>query len=122
MMNVSAAYPNTSHQRLLHNLRKTKIDRKVVNWVASFLTNRQTIVKTNKHTTPKLYTDLGLPQGSPLSSILYLFYNADLLDNCTKKGVDAQAYIDDITLMSAGKSVKDNTQKLAQVHNQVCES
>ena len=86
------------------------------------MTNRQTIVKTNEHTTPKLYTDLGLPQGSPLSSILYLFYNADLLDDCAKKGVDAQGYIDDITLMSASKTVRGNTQKLAQVHNQVCES
>lgn len=122
MMDVSAAYPNTSHQRLFHNLRKRKIDRKVVNWVASFLTNRQTIVNTNEHTTPKLYTDLGLPQGSPLSSILYLFYNVDLLDDCAKKVVDAQGYIDYITLMSASKSVRGNTQKLAQVHNQVCDS
>ena len=31
MMDVSAAYPNISHQRLLHNLQKRKIDRKVVN-------------------------------------------------------------------------------------------
>ncbi len=122
MMDVSAAYPNISNQRLLHNLRKRKIDVKVVNWVASFLTNRQTIVKTNEHITPKLYTDLGLPQGSPLSSILYLFYNADLLDDCAKKEVGAQGYIDDITLISASKSVKGNTQKLAQVHNQICES
>ena len=61
MMDIFAAYPNISHQRLLHNLRKKKIDIKVVNWVASFLTNRQTIVKTNEYTTPKLYTDLGLP-------------------------------------------------------------
>ena len=122
MMEVSAAYPNISHQRLLDNLRKRKFDRKVVNWVALFLTNRQTIVKTNKHNTPKLYTDLGLPQGSPLSSILYLFYNADLLDDCAKKGVDAQGYIDDITLMSASKSVRGNIQKLTQVHNQFCES
>ena len=30
MIDVSAAYPNTSHQRLLHNLRKRKIDHKVV--------------------------------------------------------------------------------------------
>lgn len=54
MMDVSAAYPNTSHQRLLHNLRKRKIDIKVVDWVASFLRDRHTIVKTNEHTTPKL--------------------------------------------------------------------
>ena len=120
MMDVSAAYPNTSHQRLLHNLRKRKIDYKVVQWVASFLTNRHTIVKTNEHTTPKLSIDLGLPQGSPLSSILYLFYNADSLDENAKKGVEAQGFIDDITLIVTGKSTKGNNQKLAKVHNSVC--
>ncbi len=84
-MDVSAAYPNTSQQRLLHNLRKRKIDVKVVDLVASFLTNRQTIVKTNEYTTPKLSIDLRLPQGSPLSSIHYLFYNGDLFDDCAEK-------------------------------------
>lgn len=85
MMDFSAAYPNTSHKRLLHNLRKRKIDHKIVKWVTSFLTNRQTILKTKEHTTSKLFIDLGLPQGSPLSSILYLFYNADLLEDSVAK-------------------------------------
>ena len=122
MMDVSAAYPNTSHQRLLHNLRKRKIDHKVVQWVESFLTNRYTIVKTAKHSTLKLSIDLGLPQGSPLSSILYLFYNADLLDDGIKKGVAAQGFIDDITLIVTGKSTRGNNQKLANAHNSVCKS
>lgn len=73
MMAVSAAYANTSHQMPLHSLRKKRIDIKVADWVASFLTDRQTIVKTNEHTTPKLSINLVLPQGSPLSSILYFF-------------------------------------------------
>lgn len=89
MMDVSATYSNTSHQRLLHNLRKQKVDYKVVQWVASFLTNGHTIVKTNKVTTLKFSIDLGLPQSSSLLSILYLFHNADLLDDSTKKGVEA---------------------------------
>ena len=71
---------------------------------------------------PKLLMDLGLPQGLPLSSFLYLFYNGDLLDDCAKKEVDAQGYINDITLIVTSKSVKTNNQKLARVHNQVCES
>ncbi len=121
MMDVFAAYPNTSHQRILHNLRKRKIDIKVVDWVVSFLTDRHTIVKTNKHTTAKLFINLGLLQKSPLSSILYLFYNMDLPDDCARKRVDAQGYIDDITLIAMGKSVKSYSQKLAKVHNQVCE-
>ncbi len=122
MMDVSSAYLNTSHQRLLHNLRKKRIDIKVIGWVASFLTNRQTIVKTNEHTTPKLFIDLGLPLGLPFSSIFYLFYNRDLLDDCVKRGVEAQGYIDDITFIAKSKSVKDNNQKLAKVHNPVGES
>ncbi len=81
-----------------------------------------TIIKTNEHTTPKLSINLGLPQGSPLSSILYLFYNGDLLDDCAKERMDAQGYIDDITLIATGKSVKSNSQKLAKIHNQVCEN
>lgn len=63
-----ASLPNTSHNRLLHNPRKRKMDINVVKWIASFLRNRYTIVKTNKHTTPKLSIDLGLPQGLLLSS------------------------------------------------------
>ena len=94
----------------------------MVDWVASFLTNRQTIVKTNEHTRPKLSIDLGLPQGSLLSSIFYLFYNGDLFDDCAKKKVDSQRYIDDITLIAISKSVKGNNQKLAKVYNQVFES
>lgn len=121
MIDVSAPYPNTSHDIPLHNLRKRKIDHKVVQWVASFLTNRNTTVKTNKPTTPKLSIDLRLPQGSPLSSIFYLFYNADILDDSTKKRVEAQGFIDDITLIVKGKSAKSNNQKLANVQNSTCE-
>ena len=58
----------------------------------------------------------------PFCTPLYLFYNRDLLDDCAYKRVDAQGYIDDITLIATGKSVKGNNQKLAKVHNQVCES
>ena len=117
-IDISVAYPNTSHKHLLHNLCKRKTDHKVVEWVASFLTNRQTIVKTNKHTISKLSINLGLPQGLPLSSILYLFYNANLLKNSAIKKVGAQGFIDDITLIAASKSTRDNIQKLAKIYNQ----
>ncbi len=122
MMDVSAEYPNTSQQRLLHNLQQRKIDIKVVDWDVSFLTDRHIIVKTNELTTPKLSINLCLPQGSPLSSIFCLFHNWDLLDDYLKKKMDAQGYIDDITLIATGNSVKSNSQKLAKVYNQVCKN
>ncbi len=36
--------------------------------------------------------------------------------------MNAQGYIDDITPIATGKSVKSNSQKLAKIHNQVCEN
>ena len=122
MIKTSIAYLNTSHQHLLQNLRKWKIDHKVVQWVESFFTNRYTIVKTAEHTISKLSTDLRLSQGFPLSLIFYLFCNANVLDNNIKKGVAGQGLIDDITLIVRDKSTRGNNQKLANARNSICES
>lgn len=84
-------------------------------WVESFLSNRQTIVKINKYTTSNLFIDLGLPQGSFLSSIFYSFYNRNLLKNSAAKRVKAQDFIDNITFIITGKSTRNNTPKLAKV-------
>ncbi len=90
IMDVSAAYPNTSHQRLLLNLRKRKIDTKMVDWVPSFPTNRHIIVKTNEHTTPKLSINLGLhkghhyPQSSTYSTIGTSSMTAPRKRGCTR--------------------------------------
>ena len=120
ILDISVAYPNNSHQRLLHNLRKQKNDHKVVQWVASFLTNRHAIIKNNEYITSRVSIDLGLPQSSSLSSLFYLLYNADLLDDSTKKEAEAQGFIDDITLIVTGKSIRDNNQKLAKIHTSIC--
>lgn len=42
LLDVSGAFDNVSYVRLLHNLRKRKIDEKTVRWIASFLGNRHT--------------------------------------------------------------------------------
>lgn len=108
MIDVSVAYPNTFHQRLLYNLHKKKMDIKVVCCIALFLTNCQTIVKINKHIMLKLSIDLSFLQDLPLSSILYFFYNKNLFNNCAKKRVDIQGYIYDITFIVISKSIKSN--------------
>ncbi|RMZ90276.1 hypothetical protein DV736_g2490, partial [Chaetothyriales sp. CBS 134916] len=42
LLDVSGAFDNVSHPRLLHNLRKRRIDPTTVNWIASFLRDRTT--------------------------------------------------------------------------------
>jgi hypothetical protein len=44
LLDVSGAFDNVSHTRLLHNLRKRRIDERTVTWIASFLTDRSTVI------------------------------------------------------------------------------
>lgn len=80
LLDVSGAFDNVSRPRLLHNLRSKRIDERIVRWIESFLSNRTTILKTKEHETDKVDITVGIPQGSPLSPILFLFYNAPLLE------------------------------------------
>ena len=80
MLDVSGAFDNVSHQRLLHNMRKRRIPMDMISWIESFLQDQTSTIKLPEFESGQFNIHTGIPQGSPLSSILYLFYNADLLD------------------------------------------
>lgn len=123
LLDVSGAYDKVSHPRLLHNLRKRAIDTKTVKWIESFLSNRTTVLKTSEHITPKTPIAIGIPQGSPLSPILYLFYNSDLIDECNTRddlNTVATGFVDDIGLLTVGDSTEENCNSLRKIHEEVC--
>lgn len=56
--------------------------------------------------------DAGIPQGSPLSPILYCFYNANLVEsNISKKG-GSLGFTDDFTAWRTGSDHAETTKKL----------
>lgn len=60
-LDVSGAFDNVSHTRLLHNLRKRRIDPRVVSWIASFLTERRTTIRLPEATSEILNVEMGIP-------------------------------------------------------------
>lgn len=113
MLDVSGAFDNVSHQRLLHNLRKRRVPGEVVRWIEGFLSQRSTTIKMPEFSAPNANTSTGIPQGSPLSPILYLFYNADLIKSVSGSlEAEAIGYIDDVGILVRGSSVEDNNRKL----------
>ena len=107
-----------SHARLLHNLRKRRIDPKVVSWIESSLKTRSTTLSFSDTNTDLFEISKDIPQESPLSPILYLFYNADLLDACNDPTINATptGYIDDANILVHSDMTEENCQKLAEPH------
>lgn len=118
MLDVTGAFDNVSHSRLIHNLRKRRLDPQIIFWIASFTQNRTTIIKTNECSSNPVYISTGIPQGSPLSPILYLFYNADLLEICASSSshITAGGFIDDTVLLATSPSTAENCEKLKKTH------
>jgi hypothetical protein len=108
LLDISGAFDNVSHTRLLHNLRKRRIDERTVRWIASFLTDRSTVISFDAFKSEVYRTPTGIPQGSPLLPILYLYYNADLLETCNREpNTIATGYIDDIGILRWGRSTQE---------------
>jgi len=113
-MDVAGAFNNVHHKRLSHNLRKRKVPEFIVRWVESFLSDRYTRLRFNGMDSEKITIDAGIPQGSPISPILYIFYNADLLDIPGNDG-SSWGFIDDIAYGVQGESDEQNAEELQRM-------
>ncbi|OAQ57795.2 reverse transcriptase [Pochonia chlamydosporia 170] len=116
LLDVSAAYDNVSHERLIHNLRKRRVSEKIVRWTASFLSGRSTTLKLQEYTAPSTPIETGTAQGSPFSPILYLFFNADLIEACMTPETEAVGYIDDVSILTVSPSALHNCKTLKSIH------
>lgn len=100
----------------IHDLRKRKVDKKRIKWIASFLTNRHTSIAVDGYLSKKYAINTGIPQGSRLSPILYLFYNADLIDECNQEPATmSTGYIDDVGILTWGKTTEETCDTLSRI-------
>jgi hypothetical protein len=118
-LDVSGAFDNVAFQRLIHNLCKRRVPEVLIQWIVSFLTNRRTALLLQEGLSEVFKLLTGIPQGSPLSLILFLFFNADLIDDTHAAfpgKVLVTAYIDDLSIMVWGDSTVQNCRRLERIH------
>jgi hypothetical protein len=87
LLDLAGAYDNVSHERLLSNIQRLGLGL-LVPWIRAFLTNRRTQIKLPGYLSEAFPTPTGIPQGSPLSPILFLLFNAPLVSTCYKETGD----------------------------------
>ena len=122
-LDAAGAFDHVSHPRLLHILRWHRVPNWIVNWVESFLQDRQSTIQIVFEESDLRPVQSGIPQGSPISPILYLFFNEELVRICNGFGLQSSAigFVDDINILTWSNSTERNCTALARIHSQCCE-
>ena len=105
---------NTVTLCLLHNLRMRWVLERYLRFIEQMLTNQWTRLKSNGFVSKWVGVNNGIVQGDPLSMILYLFYNADLLDGA-RTGKAKIAYVDDANYYAEGVDFEEVYEKLCDM-------
>src|SRR6266496_3939390 len=113
-MDVAGAFNNVHHNRLIHNMKQRHVPLQIVKLVQSFLTKRTTQLRFNGATSTDINIEARIPQGSPLSPILFMLYNTELLE-ITKAPDLALGFIDDIAYSISGLTAQRNIKRLQAI-------
>lgn len=111
-LDIKGAFDATLPGRLVRRLREQGWPAPLVSWVSSFATNRSVHIRMDGEVGPLLNIDCGLPQGSPISPILFMLYISPLF----KMGTPHRrfGYADDVALLQISDSAETNAIKLSE--------
>jgi hypothetical protein len=113
---VKGAYNGVYKDRLLQRPAARGIPSDLVNWIDAFCSRRTaTIVVNGQVSEVREIEQDGPPQGSPLSPILFLFFNADLVQQRIDQNGGAIAFVDDYAAWMVGKTATENKDRLRAI-------
>jgi len=79
LMDIKAAFLSVANGRLVHPINGRQIHGDLIRWMESFLSERTVEMIFHGNTMNRHLVEGGVPQGSPVSPILFAIYTSGLL-------------------------------------------
>ena len=112
LLDIKGAFDHVKKDKLLQILHELQLPDNLISWVSSFLTNRKIQLAFEGQIQQLVDLNIGVPQGSPISPILFLIYIRNILaDNRAYQ----LSYINDFSLSVTSNSVKKNCRQIEEV-------
>jgi exonuclease III len=113
---VKGAYNGVCKERLLQRMKARGIPETLLRWIEAFCSERTATIQINGQSSAvRSLPQAGLPQGSPLSPILFLFFNADLVQRRIDSNGGAIAFVDDFTAWVTGPTAQGNREGIEAI-------
>ncbi|KJR80391.1 uncharacterized protein SPSK_05228 [Sporothrix schenckii 1099-18] len=104
-LDIQGAFDNVHHGWLIYTLHTLYLPVWIINWVTSYLTGRTTELAFDGKTTPARHVTAGVPQGSPLSPILFILFTSSLYQALRRHhGIITIGFADDTNLLASGRT------------------
>ncbi len=118
-LNEKSAFDNVMHSRLLHDMKKRKVSRLLLEFVKNFLKDRRIMIIIDDYMMMKHNVNVDISQDSSLSLILYLFYNANLLEACDdiKLRTNFTDFVNDVNILTYEEFMKCNCKVLSEIYD-----
>ncbi|OAQ62538.1 endonuclease/reverse transcriptase [Purpureocillium lilacinum] len=111
-MDIQGAFDTVLRNRLILRLRQQGWPEHLARWAGSFMSDRSACVRYQDITTPSSPLQCGLPQGSPVSPILFLLYTEPLYRLGNPKG--RFGYADDTGILCVGDSLESTADRASR--------
>ena len=116
LMDVKGSFPHVAKGNLIKRMEEMEFKADLVRWVESFMEERKVIMSTDGKEGDSMDVEIGVPQGSPVSTVLCVVYLSGLFGRVEEKenecGSEGISFVDDVSWVVEGEDVGECTQRL----------
>jgi len=116
LMDVKGAFPHVAKGNLIKGMEEMGFEADLVRWVESFMEDRKVIMSMDGKKGDSMDEETGVPQGSPVSLVLFVSYLSGLFGQVQKEeeecGSEGLSFVDDVAWVVEGEDVGECTKRL----------